>query len=294
MAQNLEIFFSNHLEILYQYLKQSLFGPATTPLMRRLVVIYGPAMKTWLTLKMAQDPELNVAMGIEFIYLHQAFETLLTLSVGENGQHLPSCLEMALAIEKELMEVIYHFKNLAVDEQRDWRPLIQYLKLNPHHLSPKLRLSRKMEKRLISLSQHLARLFQEYGRFAPRMVARWEIPACPGWQPRLWRQLFNNEKKWTYPARALLQEGKPQWPFAVCFFSISFLTASEFAFFNRLSQHVPVHYHLLSPCAVFWSDIRSDRESSYLQTYWQQKLGASSPKVLQLEEFLRDRNPLLS
>ena len=151
-----------------------------------------------------------------------------------------------------------------------------------------------MEKRLISLSQHLARLFQDYGRFAPQMVARWEIPAFAGWQPRLWRKLFEGEMGWTYPARALLRDGIPHHPFTVHFFSISFITASEFAFLNRLSKHVSVHYYLLSPCAVFWSDIRSDRESAYLQTYWQKKLGTFSPQVIQLEELLRDRNPLLA
>lgn len=294
MTRDLEIFFSNRLEVLYQQLKGALFGSNTPPLMRRLVVVYGPAMKTWLMLRMAQDPELNVAIGIEFLYLNQAFESLLKLSTRENCGHLPTFHELALAIEKELMAVIHQFKNLSIDEQEDWSPLIQYLKLNPYRLGPKLRLSRKMEKRLISLSQHLARLFQDYGRFAPQMVARWELPACPGWQPRLWRQLFEGEMEWTYPARALLRDGTPHTPFTVHFFSISFVTASEFAFLNRLSKHVPIHYYLLSPCAVFWSDIRSDRESAYLQVYWQQKLGTFSPKVMKLEELLRDRNPLLA
>jgi exodeoxyribonuclease V gamma subunit len=294
MAKKLQIFFSNRLEVLYQQLKSTLFGPTEAPLMRRLVVVYGPAMKTWLMLRMAQDPDLNVAMGVEFIYLNQAFETLLKLSMRESCSHLPAILELALAIEKELMAVIHNFKNLTIEEQHDWKPLIQYLKLNPHRLGPKLRLSRKMEKRLISLSQHIARLFQEYGRFAPQMVSRWELPQFSGWQPRLWRQLFEGELGWTYPARALLQDGIPTLPFTVHFFSISFVTTSEFAFLNRLSEHVPVNYYLLSPCAVFWSDIRSDRESAYLQTYWQQKLGAFSTKVLKLEELLRDRNPLLA
>lgn len=294
MTKGLEIFFSNRLEVLYQELKNALFGPTTVPLMRRLVVVYGPAMKTWLMLKMAQDPELNVAMGIEFSYLNQAIDTLLKLSMRENCGHLPTFLELALAIEKELMAVIHHFKSLAIDEQQDWEPLIQYLKLNPHRLSPKLRLSRKMERRLISLSQHIARLFQEYGRFAPQMVSRWKLPTFPGWQPRLWRQLFEGEMEWTYPSRMLLRNDISTLPLTIHFFSISFVTASEFAFLNRLSEHVPVNYYLISPCAVFWSDIRSDRESAYLQAYWQQKLGNFSPKVLNLEELLRDRNPLLA
>lgn len=294
MVKKFEVFFSNHLEVLYHHLKISLFKPTATPLMRRLVVVYGPAMKTWLMLKMAQDPELTVAMGIEFIYLNQAFELLLKLSSPENQGHFPTQLELALAIEKECLYHIQNFKNLAKDEQRDWQPLLRYLKLNPHHLGPKLRLTLKMEKRLISLSQHLARLFQDYGRYGLQMVAKWEMPGCTGWQPHLWRKLFCQKGSWTYPARALQQRGNPAEPFTVLFFSISFITACEFSFLNRLSEHVPLTYCLLSPCAVFWSDIRSDREATYLQTYWQQKVGTFSPKIFHLEEFLRDRNPLLA
>ena len=63
MAKDLEIFFSNRLEVLYQQLKHNLFGITTAPLMRRLVVVYGPAMKTWLMLRMAQDPELECGNG---------------------------------------------------------------------------------------------------------------------------------------------------------------------------------------------------------------------------------------
>ena len=70
-------FFSNQLEILYHHLKQKLFASEKPPLMRRLVVVYGPAMKNWLMLRMAQDPDLQIAMGVEIIYLHQAFELLL-------------------------------------------------------------------------------------------------------------------------------------------------------------------------------------------------------------------------
>lgn len=296
MEKNLEIFFSNQLEVLYQQLKSDLFGSNTTPLMRRLVIVYGPAMKTWLMLKMAQDADLNIAMGIEFIYISQAFEILLKLTSNKDIGHLPSFLELAFAIENELTTLIYHFKNLTTNEQRDWLPLIDYLKINPYHLGDHLRLSLKIEKRLIALSQHLAYLFQNYGRFAPKMLAQWKLPNCSGWQSRLWRRLFEEKRGWTYPICALLRKEEPHIhiPFTAHFFSISFITASEFAFLNRLSKHVSVYYYLLSPCAVFWSDIRSDSESAYLQAYWQQKVGPFSSKILTLEEFLRDRNPLLA
>ena len=101
----MEIYFSNQLEILYQHLKQSLFSRSTKPLTRRLVMVQSSAMRNWLTLRMAQDPELNVAMGIEFIYLSQAFETLLRLSTSKKKIHFPRTIEVSLSIEAELFSV---------------------------------------------------------------------------------------------------------------------------------------------------------------------------------------------
>jgi exodeoxyribonuclease V gamma subunit len=292
MVKFFEVYLSNSLEVLYQYLKQSLFGSLTRPFMRRLVVVYGPAMKTWLTLRMAKDHELNVATGIEFIYLNQAFDHLLKLSSNSSCDHFPTLIELALGIEKEFMSIFFNYKHLNPEEQRDWEPLIRYFKLNPHET--KLSLSRKMEKRLVSLSHNVARLFQDYGRYAGQMVAKWESNTLKGWQSRLWCQIFGEKTGWTYPEIALRKAEMPTIPFTLYFFSISFITATEFSYLKRLSEHVPIHYYLLSPCAVFWSDIRSDREHAYLQNYWQQKLGAFSPQVLKLEELLRDRNPLLA
>ena len=289
MTGHLEIFLSNRLEILYQQLKRSLFGPSTKPLMRRIVVVSGPAMKNWLTLRMAQDPELHVAMGIEFVYLNQAIEFLLKLAAKEGECHFPSILEISFAIESEIHRLVQNYPLLIEDEQADWRTLIHYLKLDLG--TPEI-LSRKTERRLIGLSDQLAGLFHDYGRYAKEMTTQWDREDTKGWQPRLWRRLFVNTK-WGYPCRDLDGQLNPE-EFTVSFFSISFLSSSEFAFLNRLSQHLAVQYYLISPCAVFWSDIRSDRESAYLEQYWQKRVGIDSSQLQTLEELLRDRNPLLA
>ena len=294
MLKDLDVFFSNRLEVLYQHLKHSLFDPAEEPLRRRLVVVYGPAMQSWLMLKMAQDPDLCIAAGIEFIYLNQAFEYLSKLISPEPASHFPSLLELTLAIEIEIASLLQNYQHLSQEEQTDWDPLIHYLKLDPSKMHSKIHLSFKGENRLISLSQHVARLFQDYGRYAYALVSRWELPDCKGWQPRLWRQIFGGNLGWTYPSRTLQQSQKRAVPASIYFFSISFISACEFSFLRRLAKCTSVAYYLLSPCAVFWSDIRTDRESAYLEAYWQRKLGGHSPKLLQLEELLRDRNPLLA
>ena len=95
--------------------------------MRRLVLVYGPAMKNWLMLRMAQDPDLNVAMGIEFIYLGQAFEQLIQMSTKEGAGHFPSVLELSFAIEVELQDLIQRYPSLDLEERKDWEPVLDSL-----------------------------------------------------------------------------------------------------------------------------------------------------------------------
>jgi exodeoxyribonuclease V gamma subunit len=291
-SASLQVFFSNQLEVLYQQLKQNLFA-ATTPFAKRLIIVQGPAMKEWVMMRMAQDPMLDIAMGIEFIYMSQAFDYLLRFT-HSHSFYFPTGLELNLMIEKELMDVLHHFKQLSSLEQQDWLPLFHYLKLNPAKELPK-RLSPRIERRLIGFSHHLTQLFQEYGRYAKDLFIRWNTTPDEGWQARLWEKLFNRQTQWSCLAQVL------QLPFQSChfsgevhFFSISFLTANEFKFLTRLSAYLPLYYYSISPCAVFWSDIRSDKETAYLQKFWQQKWNISSSRLLNLEELLRDRNPLLA
>lgn len=295
MSNNFEIFFSNQLDVLYERLKHSLFSPhgSNAPFMKRIVVVYGPAMKTWLMLKMAQDIELKVAFGIEFIYLNHSFEYLLKLTTSAKQLHIPSLLELTFAIETVLKNILKNFKTLSTEDQNEWRFLVNYLKLPEHQLIANIKLTRKMQRRLIGLSQHLARLFQDYGRYAPDLTQKWEISnGFIDWQGQLWRQIFMDGKNWTYPAKALVQKGQSTLTCSVHFFSISFISQIEFNFLNRLSESLSLNYYLLSPCAVFWSDIRSDRERASLQTYLHSR-GLGS-KFIELEKFLRDRNPLLA
>ena len=80
MTQEFKFFFSNDLNFLYENLKSNLFHPSPHPFLRRLIIVYGPAMKSWLTMQMAQDPDLGIATGIEIIYLNEAFEKPIIMS----------------------------------------------------------------------------------------------------------------------------------------------------------------------------------------------------------------------
>ena len=295
MAQEFNFFFSNHLTVLYENLKNKLFNPASKPFARRLIIVYGPVMKSWLTMRMAEDPDLGVSAGIEVIYLNEAFEKLLQECEREGISSIPSSMEVAFAIEQEILTILKTFHLFNVQEQLMWKTLIHYLKLDPSLSHKSLKLTRKIEKRITGLSLCLANCFQEYGRYAGAMTSLWEEQKqSHEWQQVIWNKLFGSKSQWTYPYKVFQQVDSFKNNLEIHFFSISYVSRIEFLFLHKMAQTTPVTYYLLSPCAVFWSDIRSDRESAFLRTFWHQKLGTGSSQVTQLEELLRDRNPLLA
>jgi len=292
MTNELNVFFSNHLDILYLNLKKNLFTDSA-PFARRLVIVYGPAMKAWLMLKIAQDPDFKVVLGIEFIYLNQAFEALVKILNPTFSYRLPSYLDLSLSIENEIIKNLSLFKDLTQEEKLIWLPLIYYFKLDPFP-EENIQLTKKLEKRLTTLSQHLAKHFLNYSRFAGVMTTEWEKNSAENWQQVIWKNLFGSQTGLTSLTHALQEPVECVANLQIHFFSISFLSQAEFAFIAKISESVPTSYYLISPCAVFWSDIRSDRESRFLQSFFEKQFGQFSPQVEQLEELLRDRNPLLA
>lgn len=282
MPQLLNFFFSNRFDVLYRALKNRLFEGPSHPFRRRIIIVQGPAMKRWLTLQLAQDPTLNIAAGIEFIYLGQAFEKLLDIAHPAFARSLPSTLELSLAIETEISCLLQGFENTVAAEREDWQPLFNYLNGETGWRSL------KGERRLIAISQELAALFHEYdlsGTIDPQEIG--------GWQGRLWNKVFSQERGWSTLSTEFLRHHTFPTNSEIHFFSISFMRQNEITFLESLATHVPIHTYLLSPCAVFWSDIRSDRESSRLITRWERK-NASTAQLDKLEELLADRHPLLA
>lgn len=269
------VFFSNQLEVLYGFFKKNLFTSAH-PFEKRIVVVEGPAMQEWLMQKMAEDPDLAIAMGIEFIYFKNFLERFYAL-FHLPCPHLPSKMELALGIEAALRT----FCAVSAPESKkigNWESVFHYLQGSAH--------LKKNDKRMVGLSHHLAEIFEEYSRFG--------VTVLQDWQKDIWDYLFTHTH-WTTQTQ-LLRKKLPQSlsGYSIHFFSISFMSGEEFHFLERLSGITGLSYYILSPCALFWSDIRSDKERAFLRTYWEKKVGAHAPALIQLEEWLRARNPLLA
>lgn len=279
----MDIFFSNRIEKLYNQLKSSLFSKTTiNPFESRIIIVPSPAIKSWLLIEMAKDTDLRVAMGVEILLLDQAIEKL-TLK-----RKLGNSLELGLMIEVEIKKMIYE----QPENREKWQSLFDYLKIKKEN--PKI--SHQTEKRLNSLSQKLSSLFLQYGIYGGEMINSFEENS-EDFQIELWKTIFL-KKNWPYLQKELKENTlhsslNNSDSTHVHLFSLSFISKAHYDFFCRVSKQVSVHYYFLSPCQAFWSDIRSDREQVQLQRYLQ-KISASSPKTTELDEYLRDQNPLLA
>lgn len=295
------VFFSNRTEQLYESFKEHLFA-SSHPLSKRLVIVPSAAMKTWLLLKMANDPDLGIAAGIEVSFLEPAIQRLTSMlakPIPENdtiSQPVePNELELALALEKTIHEIIHDSKKShPTTLQSLCLPLFTYLGINHQKIE---QLSRRSTKRITALSMVLSKLFVDYGRYGGRMVAEWDPTNPADWQQLLWQKMEKLFSTWNYPYRKLESfEMTTEWqPYElqVHLFGLSYIAPLHHRFFQKISKQLPVHYYIFSPCQQFWSDLLSDKERSRLMGHWQ-KQNVSSTQQEALEGFLRDNNSLLA
>lgn len=273
-SENLHVFFSNQVESCYQHLKKALFY-SSAPFAKRVVIVPSPAMKTWLQFQMANDPEIGIAMGIEVQFLAEAVPQLQKLFSSDTSKHFPPHLELSLVIE-DLMA--------SAPTQGVWLPLKNYL--------ASASTSKIRQKRIVRLSDQIARLFLQYGQYAPSMVKEWEMhPTC--WQGALWQQIYHKSHSFDYPYRQLTRfEGKfLQQEVQVHLFAMSFISKLHHLFFTKLATLTPVYYWMLSPCQLFWSDICSEKEAYRLL---HRLKFAPTNQIQDLELFLRERNLILA
>lgn len=297
MTKPSQVFFSNRVEQLYETLKESLFS-SSQPFTRRLIVVPSPSMKSWLMLRMANDPDLAIAAGLEISYLDQTIDQLSLLYTDTKQKKNHSQMTLAFGIEAKIRTLIAEAAILPSGERTIWQPLFDYLKI-PHQ-SKGAKLSQHTERRIVGLCDRLAGLFVKYGKYAGPMLAEWESAPLDGWQQHLWRYLFSKPGlEWTYPHKELTRVIENPYPenekkdLQIHLFAVSHISPLQQRLLKYVSGEFPVHYYMLSPCQAFWSDLVSQRESYRMQTYWNQR-GASLAQQIALEEYLRDCNPLLA
>lgn len=285
-----KIVFSNRVEELLQEFKAKLFE-SSHPLSKRLVIVPSSAMKAWLMFQLAQESQWGIAAGMEVGFVEPSLNKLFDLVTppSEVQGFDPSPLELALAIESTLAQLALSFGTMPFAEKKIYQPLMDYLGV--HSSKPTLNL--RWGKRAGALAVTLAKHFRDYGRYGEALLTSWDPTQ---WQVALWQKMESIFHPWEYPLRKF--ERPIQTDFGISdlqvhVFGLSYLAPVHHQFLLRVAEVLPVNYYLLTPCQKFWSDLLSDKESMRLKNYWHRK-GASSLQQEQLEDYLRDSNPLLA
>lgn len=290
----LNVIASNRVEILYEGLKGALYTKGSFAFTRRLVVVPSPSMKEWLKLRLASDPSCTIAAGLEICELDRALELLQQSILVTSKSHFPKEIELSLLFETHIKQTVAEYPAYSENKKTLWRPLLRYLKTLPEESKQ----SAKFQKRLTALCSILAKVFWQYGRYGCRMLEHWESPRISlGWQEELWKSIKSQHAAICFSyqrlSHVLDKLSGPLEHMQVHLFALSFIPAEAYRFFVKLSSFLPLHYYLLSPCQLFWSDICSNRERTNLQRYWAERK-ASKSQLQALDFFLRTHNGLLA
>ncbi|MBI2810825.1 MAG: exodeoxyribonuclease V subunit gamma [Candidatus Melainabacteria bacterium] len=252
----------NEMSGLADALCQELFFHDSHPFEGRLVIVPDPALKDFLFQHLASDSRLKVAAGLQILPLNHAVMEILDKSSAQNKEkRIPTFPELTLAIEEKLR---------AYCEQNRFPELNTYLQ------SGSLA-------RIASFSDELARIFGRYGLFGAQFLPRWL--ETTGWQQSLFKDLFHEHSPWTYPLESLKKcsfQGK------VALFGFSYLSPAHLSFFHSLSASV----YLLSPSALFWEDILSDKQRLFVQKALQ-KTGAKENVRDEMDRYMQEGHTLL-
>ncbi len=223
--------YSNRLEALYESVKAKMFGLEGGAFASRWIVVPTHPLKNWLQQRLAEDPQIGVAAGIDFLFLEEAMSRICCFE--EREGHFPTYVDLCLKIECVLR-----------DRPSRWEEVELFLA--------------KGKKRLGELAAELADLFLQYGLYGGRAIDEWE-----GWQAELWNEVFAS---WTYRAAEVVKPVDiPSGD--IHFFGFSHIAP----LYLRLLRTLPVHMYVLSPCQAFWLDTKSDFERRHLIRFYEQQ-----------------------
>ncbi len=324
-SNSLSIVFSNQLHHLADELVARLFDSSTRPFEKRYVLVPSEFMREFLLNYIANHPRLQIAAGINILPLQQGIVEWLSIVSPGQKRHLPSHLELALAIEDKIYELL---------ERGELSRLKEYLELESEGLTEKLR------RRVAALSDPLAQAFGQYGLYGDEFLQQWLTEE--GWQQTLWREIFSVHGPRTYPWEVLRGVSNPNHMQPYCaqskignfgdkilspgnrlerdaisraaseregdcqgskdveknshdwagrsihLFGFNFLPQLYLSFFARMGGV----FYQLSPCALFWEDVWSERERVFYERKLRQR-GVREKIQEEMSGYLKTSHPLL-
>ena len=279
---NNNLFLSNQLEVLADHLREHLFGTGSLPFQKKLILVPGEQLKSYLLQRFVRDPQLGIAAGFQICGIFQGIDHLLISRRSRNRERIPSVLELSLQIEFEILEIIERYGEYDPETKAVMLPLLEYV----IEKEDKGVVSSKTRKRLVSLSSRLAKVFSCYGLYGDGLLDLWLDQN--GWQQRIWRSLYHSaDLNWTYPIKILKNEFSLNTK--IHLFGFAYVPKICIEFFKRLDSV----FYLHSPCQAFWEDLCTEKERISIQRTLK-KQGIRESQRRELDSYLKDQNAFLA
>ncbi|MGN0844732.1 MAG: exodeoxyribonuclease V subunit gamma, partial [Kiritimatiellia bacterium] len=258
MSTLFQLIWSDNLEVLAKRLIQDFENNiGVDPFSKACLISGNPLRGNWLhrffIQHAPQDRPIIANLDIQFLYpfvndwLYAAFEK----------KNIHSRRPLEHPYSKQILQWrIYHI--LSSSSIHDFPELEYYIGCSPSH------------ERIFKLAGTLAQLFDVYQVQRPEMLTRWEKTLLPpfdkteAWQCRLWQLLikqsantylnqFSALKSSDFNLKDAFKNGIPQYR-SIHVFGVINIPRPFLAFFQKLSEILPVFVYQFNPCREMWLD----------------------------------------
>ena len=236
---------SNRLERLADQLAELIAGPLRSPLLPEFIVVQSNGMRRWLEQQIAERH--GICSNVHFPFPQKFFNDLLQGAFPQTEA-----------------------TNLFDQEVMTWRIMKDLPRLTPR---PEFAAvanylhGERSDLRAYELARRIARVFDQYLVFRPKMILDWDAGEGNDWQPILWRQLQQAAPGRHQAALGLqlidaLKRDRAPIPERVSIFGVSTLPPFYISLIGEISARCPVHLFVMEPTPHWWGDIRSKREKA--------------------------------
>ena len=244
--KSLDLYTSNHLEILVEKLAEILRTPLPSLFDQEIIVVQSRGMERWVSMKLAE--RLGICTNIRFPFPNAFVYEMIQKVIPEIPD--PSPFDPEFMIWK-IMDMLP-----SCIEKQGFESIRNYLEGTERNL------------KCYQLSERLSNTFDQYLLYRPEMMFRWEKGEDDHWQAVLWRELIKDLGNQHRAALGktffeALEKNRGQiegFPQRISVFGISALPRFHIQIIDAISQFTPVYLFLMNPCREYWGDIVSDRE----------------------------------
>jgi exodeoxyribonuclease V gamma subunit len=231
------------MEILLEYLAETLNETVGSVLSLETIVVQSQGMSRWISMELAK--KFGVWGNSDFKFPNKFVKDLFTVTMPD--------IEQSGLFETEVLtwRVIDQLEQLL--DRPEFKELQIYLAGNSRGL------------KMYQLGGKIADTFDQYTLYRGDVLEGWESGSDSCWQAILWKALASDKceyhrakLKTEFLARLKNDEiGRSLLPHRILLFGLSYMPAFHLEILASIAKYVDVHIFVLSPCKEYWGDILS-------------------------------------